>query len=91
MPQVCKYYLIFLLRINLYSLVAGVTISSGKYRTNTVPVLSSISCIGSESYVKDCIFGSVGTLSCGHDDKDAVISCLNGKNMKLEFTWLAAF
>ena len=79
MPQVCEYYLIFVLWINLYPLIAGVKISSDKYRTNTGPVLSNISCTGSESHVRDCIFGNVGTLNCGHD-KDAVISCLNGND-----------
>ena len=77
MPQVCEFYLIFVLGTNLHPLFAAVKISSGKYRTNTGPVLSSISCAGSKSHVSDCIFGSVGTLNCGHD-KDAVISCLNG-------------
>ena len=51
--------------------------SSGSYRTYTGPVISNISCIGSESNVGGCTFGNVGALNCGHE-KDAVISCLNG-------------
>ena len=65
-----------------YSLILGVTILSGKYQyrtSNTGPVLSSISCTGSESHAKECMFGNVGTLNCGHDT-DAVISCLNGND-----------
>ena len=53
--------------------------SSGLYRTYTGPIISSISCNGSESNWKDCALGSIGSVNCGHD-KDAVISCLNGED-----------
>eukprot|EP00731_Ephydatia_muelleri_P032917 Em0024g461a len=60
------------LRIN----ATGVRVSSGQYLTYTGPIISSLSCTGSESNWKGCALGSVGSVNCGHD-KAAVISCLN--------------
>eukprot|EP00731_Ephydatia_muelleri_P032797 Em0024g341a len=60
------------LRIN----ATGVRVSSGQYLTYTGPIISSLSCTGSESNWKDCTLGSVGSVNCGYD-KAAVISCLN--------------
>ena len=56
--------------------------SSGQYLTYTGPIISSLSCTGSESNWKDCTLGSVGSVNCGYD-KAAVISCLNGEGRAL--------
>ena len=53
--------------------------SSGQYLTYTGPIISSLSCTGSESNWKDCALGSV---NYGYD-KAAVISCLNGEERAL--------